>query len=511
MVELSAAELRVRGEEALDAGQYQAAYALLTDASEVADDDEHEAALIETALGRLAVDLSDLPKAEVLLRRAIQTFTDLRDERCEHDARYQLGRWAVRAARPAEAVELFEAALGEADRRGDLHDVAWRTHDLGHALMFIDLQGAMTTLRRAAHLHDEVGDEHGRCWAILQLGQAMSTAGDHAAEETLREAIALSEHGGDDAGIVFGSTRLGDLLRYEGRAEEAKVELDLALAAARRTGSRSDERAVQQTLGLLAASEQDWDAARHHLGISLAIADSSRDELNASRARNALARCHLALGRFEEAKALAAEALAWATENDSLAEALEARLHLTRCAVRSDDLSGAVEQATAGVATAAAADLRRMVVADLELELAIAYRRNREFDDAEVHAIRASELAASAFEAHRAALAAAELARLCELQGRPADAVQACADHLQVASLPTRALLLLLSGRNAVAVEQVDVALAHLREADALYEELGNAIGRAACLEQLAVIADRRGDALGGRRLRRIAKELGGR
>ncbi len=197
----------------------------------------------------------------------------------------------------AEGMALFHRAIEAARRLGDTRAEGWNTYRLGVLHYELGTAGYAEAARRgreAADLLGNAGDPRGRGHALRLLGRATRERGKMAdAEQMLLEAEALlREHGlGDDVAIAQASR--ADLLRVDGRLEEAEaLYLDVLT---RGLDDPATEANVRNDLGEIALQRSDLDAAARYFA-------SAESEAEAAGARLILARSLLGQARAARAR-----------------------------------------------------------------------------------------------------------------------------------------------------------------------------------------------------------------
>ncbi|MBI4577004.1 MAG: tetratricopeptide repeat protein [Planctomycetes bacterium] len=267
------------------------------------------------------------------------------DARREARLNFDLGRMRSEWGDYEGALAPLEEALAQARALGDRAGAANACTCLGTVLYRMgSLEGARVYVRTALGLFQEVGDRQGLAACHNQLGGIYRDLGRRGeAREALEMALRHCEAMGFRHGEASTLANLGSLLIVEGdlaaalvclerglRIAEAmenqllEAQLDILLAevdrvlgdipAARRRGAEALEtfRELQsprgESVALIALGELETAAARYpealeSLRRALALAQARDYASDAAYARVGLARCLVALGRFEEAEA----------------------------------------------------------------------------------------------------------------------------------------------------------------------------------------------------------------
>lgn len=258
-------------------------------------------------------------------------------QRVRGTALVYLGRFEEAFAQLAEALALLPDDAGVA--RLDL----LRAHAIAHEQLGA-LEESLEWAVRAAEQARALGDPGRLADALLTLGVALSRSGEHGVGlERYHEALALYEQQGDVAGTVQALNNIGIGNKNLGRFDDAVAHVRLAMARAEASGDaggravaaanlieplarlgRHDEaRAaladalqrlehagylaalthVRVQAGELQLDEGDLAGAQAAFEAALALAQRTGSRNHAARAHLGLARVHKAAGRFEAALA----------------------------------------------------------------------------------------------------------------------------------------------------------------------------------------------------------------
>jgi predicted ATPase len=132
------------------------------------------------------------------------------------------------------------------------------------------------------------GDEGGEARALATLGQMLAEheSSRHEARELLDRALALSENGhGSATTEARAHLGLATIAMDDDRLDDAEVALTSALAKGRAIGHAAAELAARGSLALLALLRRDASAASREAGLALALARSiNNDRMRASLA-----------------------------------------------------------------------------------------------------------------------------------------------------------------------------------------------------------------------------------
>jgi serine/threonine protein kinase/Tfp pilus assembly protein PilF len=297
--------------------------------TEFAQQPEVQAALRNT-IGRTYLTLGLADKAEPMIRRALADRERLlgADHASVAESRNDLGRTLHRRGEYAQAVETLKRALAERERAegaggaavgglgvaATLDNLAAVQYEMG------DLEGAKVSVERAWAIYAQAPEarwadrvNNRRTLAAVQVG-----LGDvAAAERTLREMLPeLRERlGPSHRDIAQTLNNLGDLLRQEGKLDEADALLTEAVSMGESTLPKGhpDQAAYLSSLALVKQVRGDLPAAAALLERSVAIGRGSEERAALSdldvSLRN-LAGVLVDLGQHARGLELAREALA---------------------------------------------------------------------------------------------------------------------------------------------------------------------------------------------------------
>jgi DNA-binding SARP family transcriptional activator len=221
-------------------GDYAAAIAHLEVAGALAGPDERAA--IDHRLGLVYARRGDWSRADDYLAGALASVPAAQTE-VRSALLADRSAIAHRSGDPLAARQLAEQALGLADVAGDLMGVA-RAEDLLGILARGqgDLAAALAHLERSHQAALSSMDPGPRIAAMNSLALVHADLGDKGrAVELTREALVLCERQGDRHRQAALENNLADLLRAEGRHDEAMEHLKRAVSIFAEVGGRPDE------------------------------------------------------------------------------------------------------------------------------------------------------------------------------------------------------------------------------------------------------------------------------
>jgi non-specific serine/threonine protein kinase len=122
-----------------------------------------------------------------------------------------------------------------------------------------DSEGAMTLLKEALAVHDEIGDLLGVAFTLDRLGQAAYRRGDlHQAMMLAEKSLALYQVVGDEALIADALDTLGHLIQRQGDPERARALFEQSLTLFRKLADKRGIAVVLRSLAQLADDRGDY-------------------------------------------------------------------------------------------------------------------------------------------------------------------------------------------------------------------------------------------------------------
>jgi tetratricopeptide (TPR) repeat protein len=282
---LALAELLVGGERPL-LGRHLPRHAvqLLTLALEAARrlQKGHEQAVFLLELGKARYRLAEYQEARQAFEKGLALARQLGEARLIRQATLQLGQVAYRQTRYEEARALFEELRRLAEGAGDGEHLAEALHELGRlAYRLARLEEAAALLAEALRLREQSGDGEGIARTL------------HEQARVAHERACLS-----GAAEQF---------------EEAEALYQRSLALRKAAGDRIGQQATIHQLGLLAFDRGDYERAGLYYAECMQLAEELNDRFWIAHNRFRQARLLWRLGRRQQAKEQASEALALAS------------------------------------------------------------------------------------------------------------------------------------------------------------------------------------------------------
>ncbi|HKO63265.1 MAG TPA: sigma 54-interacting transcriptional regulator [Pyrinomonadaceae bacterium] len=200
-----------------------------------------------------------------------------------------IGQWG----KAQQALERALALASEADERAE--KVPMILDSLGDLLMLRgELDQAKDYLTRAVTLATEDGNKWYACQALRTLARCYLTMEDHVrAISKVREALSLADEIGDRQAICDSSLILAEAYMRNGEREEC--DKLLSKLAEETTDSAADlnfSGEYQRLLGMQALLHNDPSSAAQHFGSSVSIFDMLGDRYRAARAHSELGRAY---------------------------------------------------------------------------------------------------------------------------------------------------------------------------------------------------------------------------
>jgi tetratricopeptide (TPR) repeat protein len=385
----------------------------------------------------------------------------------ESGEREEAYAWLMRAARAAERVQDFRAALGH--------------------------------LRHAASLLDESLDPNGELLLEIRLseGRLFRNLGEFgSAEDALRSAIEESRRVGDEVGEALTSEALAGVLTLVTRHEEAaKLYGRIQRLYA---GFNDDAGQARCALGQAElavfqgnyAQAQTWFEATLHRGQLL---QDMRIQL---RAIFGLGRCAYAAGKLVDATRLYHQARRMAEQvGDALARS-EADVELASVAIYNDHVENAV--ALAQQALEVKQSLGDMLgQAHAHLVLGLCLRRTLRLDQAMFHCQRARAINERLSHVYGIAKSVLLASEITWARGEPNEALRALEDTLQLHESLNDAhgLILTLMHQSLCEIEtgKITDANTHLERAFELIDSHGISLYKAKCLTFMGMVREAEG------------------
>ncbi|GAB3981238.1 tetratricopeptide repeat protein [Plantactinospora veratri] len=210
---------------------------------------------------------------------------------------FEAEREALAALVPACAdIGLATVARALAGSSADFYELRGY-YDDWHRVMRAALEGCRRT-----------GDRVGAATLLRGLGSCQVELDVDAALSTLRTARALAEELGDEVGATMARKELGYALALTGQLPEAEIELRAAAEALRRIGRSLVEARALTSLGFVLRQRGDTDEAVRVIRAAIAIARSRQDPFTQAYGLRGLAGALLAKGRDGDAERAARKA-----------------------------------------------------------------------------------------------------------------------------------------------------------------------------------------------------------
>jgi class 3 adenylate cyclase/tetratricopeptide (TPR) repeat protein len=233
----------------------------------------------------------------------------------------ELGEFPEAIQRADEAIRLAQAAphaFSQAHAQLALGGTLLRQGRLGEAIAALE-RGLVLT-RDAPFLYAPMAGDLG----VIYTLSGRAAAGVELAERAVAEAQRMGRLGR----LSLIVTHVGEAYFFAGRRADATREGERALRLALERGERGNQVYAHRLLGLIAAEDEPprVEAARHHFGAALALAE-------ALGMRPLIARCHLGLGRLERALGHADAARRHLAAATALLEVMEMKYWLDRLAL----------------------------------------------------------------------------------------------------------------------------------------------------------------------------------
>lgn len=217
--------------------------ALGLSSAEALDDPAARGAML-SALGTLRLHLDEAEPAGRIHHRALEQWTRAGHALGRAMALESCGVCELALGRPERAPEFFRSALGIHEDLGRHRGVALMSRRLGEAARDTgDHDAAVGHFTRALAFFDPVAEPYMRVRTLLGLAAVHMAEHDHgAARQVLDEASRLGRRTGALAEQARAQTMLAELALADGRTEEARELLTLALSTRTEIGDPHTER-----------------------------------------------------------------------------------------------------------------------------------------------------------------------------------------------------------------------------------------------------------------------------
>ncbi len=222
------------------------------------------------ALGRAYLGLSDYPRAEELLNRALGSFLELQDQAGEAHSHYSLGDlWRVTgrldqaSASIEQSLELFrelEDRAGEADA---LNQLGHLSSDYAQSRAYYE---ESLTIRRS------IGEVASQSRSYNNLGLVYWSLGLYTkSRECLEQAVAIGRETGGQLNLAYCLESLGRVYLELGETVSARQVLEEGRDLARSIGDRSAEAPYWLMLGRVALVDTQPEAAIASMQVGVKI------------------------------------------------------------------------------------------------------------------------------------------------------------------------------------------------------------------------------------------------
>ncbi|MGH7163294.1 MAG: serine/threonine-protein kinase PknK [Planctomycetota bacterium] len=311
--EWEANSLHALGTVALRKGEHERSAELLRRALAIRREtgDRHGEARTLLNLAWVMPEVGQADTALETKQAALAIFRELGDRRGVGATLNNLGGNFLSLNRYEEAIRHFEEAVAIGRELGDLAALGHPLCNLGQAYAVLGrIEEAKSAFSKALALFAEAGIRSGEADVRMSLGRCLLSVGDDAgAAEHLQAGLELARATGAGAQQCEAQALLGTAFFRLGQRERARERFTSALDAATRVDSQSARFCAFSEAGSAALEEGDAERSVELLNRALEqVKDPRRGDEKAILALCRLARAHLAAGRPDEARRLAARA-----------------------------------------------------------------------------------------------------------------------------------------------------------------------------------------------------------
>ena len=286
-------------------------------------------------LGKALVWAGDYPAAHRVLEQALETAHQEGDTRAIAEGHRTVAHMSNNQGEFAAAIEHLEAALATYRQMDDRDGEARTLGTLGTVFYKLGRYNEARSYHESAlSFFTESGHQLNRAVTLGNIAEIEFIQGDlGAARRIASEGLELCDRLGDREGMGLFHSTLGSVYRRVAMLDEAKSELEAALAIADEVGLHWLAASTLVDLALVHLSEGPADLAASQAADAIGRALQADSPIHTGHARLALGRALGVLGEFDRAQ-------------DELSEAAAIGAQL--------DLGYLVAEATSGLATVAA-------------------------------------------------------------------------------------------------------------------------------------------------------------
>lgn len=275
-------------------------------------------ALAANALGILLAGLGRHDEAVTWITQAVDLAEQAGDDDTRDRFRGNLAASLETLGRIDEARDMYQAALAGYRTRDDPVPLGFGMRNLAsHLIRQLRLDEARTFAEEAVSCAKRAGDERLRGTALCDLGMIAKLKGEYPeALKLFEECETLFRRLGNDDALAAAAGNRGEVLTALGKYDEAeRIHLSV-LQITQRLDRRDNEGATCLSLGTLNCARGDPAAAERWFTQGLEIFRAIKDPSNQAFALHRLASVKIDAGRFEEALALAQDALPLVSERN---------------------------------------------------------------------------------------------------------------------------------------------------------------------------------------------------
>jgi len=271
------AQLRQAGVGASRVGADHAARALLQRARALVSAPEHRAARFEVdlSLGEIFFRIGQFDDCVGLLEALLPEARAANDRPVLAKALGNLLRTSIARGDDKAANTFLDEALPLARELGDSKELVFILRQAGN-FWIADPDKARPPLEESLAIAQRIGDRDGEAFALNSLGNFWASWGDPAKALTLYErCLQIAREEGVPSMLCLALGNVGACLVQIGELERAESTLRDHLKVAEEIKERVQVAAAHENLGWLYVRMQGNDAARMHLGRSLAAYDAA--------------------------------------------------------------------------------------------------------------------------------------------------------------------------------------------------------------------------------------------
>jgi tetratricopeptide (TPR) repeat protein len=263
-------------------------------------------------LGTAHQSTRDFETATIYFEQALELSHEIKYQRGEASAFYNLGAIAYDLRRFDEAGELFKQSLILKEKIGNRRSTGNNYHFLGSVAQALrEWEEARSNYRQALAISEEFNDRYSQAGTYHQLGRVAQELREwEEARTNYRQALAIKAEFNDRYSQASTYHQLGIVAQELREWEEARSNYRQALAISEEFNDRYSQASTYHQLGRVAQQLREWEEARSNYRQALAIFAEFNDRYEQAGTYNNLGAVAQELREWEEARSNYRQALA---------------------------------------------------------------------------------------------------------------------------------------------------------------------------------------------------------